>query len=152
MFELLVEATNSFTILEKDIVPLVDVKKEPSFPITIALDWIMDGTARITQYVTQAFDEPNQILREFKKYSFVIEKTTKELSKQYFGGEKNDKVSIESLDKDVIRKGIQSFVQAKQEISRLCINEKNAYFFQVRTGNCKETLRNKANDLIQHLL
>lgn len=151
VFEWLVEATNSFTILEKDIVPLVDLKKEPSFPISLELNWIKEGVYKVTECVKIGFQEPNLILKEFRKYQFLIERTPKEVLKQFFGDSK-EKILVDNLDRETIRKSLQAFVQAKDEISTLCINEKNCYFFQVRTQNCKETLITKANELIQHVL
>lgn len=151
VFEYLVEATNSFTILEKDIVPLVDLKKDPSFPITMELDWIQQGIQKVTECVLLGFVEPNKILKDFKNYQFLLERTPKEVIKQFFGDTK-EKIIVDNLDRENIRKSLQTFVQAKQEISTLCINEKNCFFFQVRTQNCKETLISKANELIQHVL
>lgn len=151
VFEWLVEATNSFTILEKDIVPLVDLRKEPSFPISAELDWIQEGNWKVVECIRLGFTEPNNILREFKNYQFLIERTSKDVIKQFFGDTK-EKILVDNLDKENIRKSLQTFVQAKDEIARLCINEKNCYFFQVKTQSCKETLVAKANELIQHVL
>ena len=151
VFELLVDATNSFTILEKDIVPLVDLKKEPSFPISLDLDWIQEGIMKVRDCIKLGFQEPNIILKDFKQYQFLIEKTPKEILKQFFGDSK-EKILVDNLDRETIRKSLQTYVQAKQEISTLCINEKNCFFFQVRTQQCKETLITKANELIQHVL
>lgn len=151
VFEYLVDATNSFTILEKDIVPLVDLTKNPSFPITLDLDWIKEGIEKVTDCVKLAFNEPSNILKDFKNYQFLLERTPKEVIKQFFGDSK-EKILVDNLDRETIRKSIHTFVQAKQEISTLCINEKNCFFFQVKTQSCKETLITKANELIQHVL
>jgi len=151
VFEWLVEATNSFTVLEKDIVPLVDLKKEPSFQISLELEWIQEGLHKVVECIKLGFLEPNNILKEFKKYQFLIERTSKDVLKSFFGDSK-EKILVDNLDKESIRKSLQTFVQAKDEISRLCINEKNCYFFQVHTQNCKETLIAKSNELIQHVL
>ena len=151
VFEWLIEATNSFTILEKDIVPLVDLRKEPSFPISADLDWIQEGIAKVVECIRLGFAEPNSILKEFRNYQFLIERTSKDVIKQFFGDSK-EKILVDNLDKENIRKSLQTFVQAKDEIARLCINEKNCYFFQVKTQSCKEILVAKANELIQHVL
>lgn len=150
-FEWLVEATNSFTILEKDIVPLVDLRKEPSFPISLELDWLAQGMGQVAECVRLAFTEPNAIIREFRKYQFLIERTNKEVLRQFFGDSK-EKILVDNLERESIRKSLQTFVQAKEEIARLCINEKNCYFFQVRTQSAKEVLINKAQELILHVL
>jgi dynein heavy chain len=149
-FEWLIETTNSFLILEKDLVPLIDIEKKVAFEISKDLEEIKEGTKKIVDYVSEGFKEPNEILDQFKKYQFLLDKTPKEIIKQYFGDGKD--ISIINLDKEAVERGLKEYSQAKLEVQRLCINEKNCRFFQVRTQACKEGLVNRANELIKSIL
>lgn len=48
--------------LEKDLVPLIDLERQPSFPITEELEWIVEGKKLIEGYIDKGYEEPKMIL------------------------------------------------------------------------------------------
>ena len=150
-FEYLVETTNSFIVLEKDLVPLVDINKVPSYQISVELDCIREGISKITEYVKEGFKEPLSILNQFKNYQFLLERSVKEVLKQLFPDGK-EKIVIDLLEKEIIERGLKDYTTAKDEILKLCVDEKNCRFFRVKTLNCKQVLENKANEVLKEIL
>lgn len=59
---------------------------------------------------------------------------------------------ITFLDKEDIENKLQEYIKAKYEIQRLCLDEKNEQFFQIRTRVAKETLIQKAQEFITSIL
>lgn len=64
---------NSLNKLEKDLVPLIDIDRVPSYQIDLNNEWILEGTRRLEILIKRGFEEPNQILNAFKKYNFLFD-------------------------------------------------------------------------------
>lgn len=145
------ETVNSFYQLEKDLVPLVDVEKNRAYEIDSTNEWIEMGTAAIQQYVHIGYIRPLQVLEEFRRYTFLLEKSVSQVLKQLFG-ESKEKMNILMLEQEEIHTKLQEFYQAKFDIERLCLDERNEQFFQIRTRVAKENLISRANEFIQSIL
>ena len=81
---------NAFYKLEKDLVPLIEMDLEVSYHIkenSREYDEINRGCQIITEYLEKLYAEPHEILENFKKYSFLMEKTAKEVTKGLYGPE-----------------------------------------------------------------
>lgn len=57
--------------------PLCDVKPKLAFNIEDDMHIINDGKAKVLDYIKKGFEEPQNILNEFKKYEFLVERTTR---------------------------------------------------------------------------
>jgi len=78
----------------------------------------------------------------------LLHKSKEEVSKSFLDKDKNqEKKSVGDLD-EYLGKVKYSINQ----LQGLCINEKNSTFFQIRTGELKETLIKKAQDILQAVL
>ncbi|KAM3134228.1 hypothetical protein pb186bvf_013648 [Paramecium bursaria] len=157
--EMLVESVNQFNKLEKDLVPLVDIDygredkgKVKAYEITQDNYWIQWAIKQVYHYVTIGFEKPNELLQKFRKYSFLLEKSSTSLMKQLFGDSTSTTIAITNLDQDIIQQKLQDFIDAKYQIQRLCLDEKNEQFFQIRTRIAKENLISKANEVISQIL
>lgn len=67
-FELLTEATNSFTILEADIMKYANVRKRLSLNLTEEkedYDKVINGKKRVLEYIEDGFKEPEEIMNDF---------------------------------------------------------------------------------------
>jgi len=56
------------------------------------------------------------------------------------------------LDAGEVEAKLHEYLKAKLEIERLCIDEKNLHFFQVKTHTAKEILIAKATEVNQEIL
>ncbi|CAK93776.1 unnamed protein product (macronuclear) [Paramecium tetraurelia] len=158
--DLLLESVNSFNRLEKDLVPLVDIdqKKEVkgrlrAYEIENDQDqiWVKWARDKILEYIEIGFQKPNEMLQRFREYSFLLEKPVSSILKSLFG-DISKKPIITSLDKDEIQKKLNDFINAKLQIQRLCLDEKNEQFFQIKTRIAKENLIQKANEFVSSIL
>lgn len=95
--EMLVDTVNGFLKLEKDLVPLIDLKKESAFEISTELSWIKDALERVHSYLQLGYDEPNQILQNFQRYNFLMEKSSSSIVRHLLGDQK-EHPQILSLD------------------------------------------------------
>ena len=65
--------------------------------------------------VDQGMAEPLVIMEQFKQYSFLMETTTREVYKDYFGKTTKQK-DIEEVDKELVESGLREFQRAMQEV------------------------------------
>lgn len=144
--EMLVDTVNGFLKLEKDLVPLIDLKKESAFEISTELSWIKEAMERVHTYLQLGYDEPNQILQNFQRYNFLMEKSSSSIVRHLLGDQK-EHPQILSLDAGEVEAKLHEYQKAKLEIERLCIDEKNGHFFQVKTKTAKELLIAKATEV-----
>ncbi|KAL4494234.1 hypothetical protein ABPG73_018753, partial [Tetrahymena malaccensis] len=150
-FDWIVESVNMFFMLEKDLVPLIDLPKLPSFQIDNQLQWIKEGQEKVLEYIKVGYEEPNEILERFKKYQFLMEKSISSVTKLLFG-EAKEKPLIQDINPQDVDLKIQEYFIAKKEIEKQCIDQKNCHFFQVRTKQAKNDLVHKADEFVQSIL
>jgi len=80
-------------ILEKEFLPLMDIKTRPSFPAD--KEAVAHGYAVIQKYLT--FEEPLEILSSFKGVAFLVETPVKDVLKSLFGSS-TSQIPIQTLD------------------------------------------------------
>ena len=142
--EWLVELSNSIQKLEAELVPLLEVPKEISYPITMKEDFIIAAQGKIKEYLDIAYQEPNEILTKFKRYQFLYERSKKDVLKGLF---EKQRPTAENL-----RHELTQIAEAMRDAGNLCINEKNTPLFQVRTQVIKENINNRAEEISKAIL
>ena len=145
--EMIVQTLQSMPGLERDLVPLVDIK--PSVAVVVSMEdpIFLQAARKIEKYIQEGYEEPKEVLENFKQYSYLFEKSQSMMIKKMFG-ENKDKPIITTLDKEEIERNIFDFLRARHEIERLCIDEIRFTFFQVRTKLAKEALVQKASEVL----
>jgi dynein heavy chain len=83
------------------LVPLLGIEKIRSYEISIDNEWIQWGSKKIEEYMSIGYRRANEILEEFKKYQFLLDKGVNAVLKSLFG-EPKDKVSILLLEREEI--------------------------------------------------
>ncbi len=83
-------------------------------------------------------------MKYFRNFSYLVEKSTSSIIKKLFP----DKTAITYYDKEEIEKKLAEIWQAKKSIETLDIDEVNCGLFQVRTKFAKETLVNRAIEIL----
>lgn len=109
------ESSSSFQIMEKDLVPLVDVSKKSVFQADTESTFLEKHLEQIKNFINNAYVEPQSILEQFTQYQFLYERNTKQVFKNLFG-ESKEKIHINNLSREIIEQEIQEYVTARDEI------------------------------------
>ena len=145
------EAAESFSIIERDLVPLVEIPKKNVFQVRDELPFLEAQFQEIENYCQRAYQEPSKILEAFTQYNVLFEKNPKHIFKNMFG-ESKERIIIDNISPELVDAEIDEFVKARSEIERLCVSQKHCGFFRVNTSQAKEGLINRANELIKTIL
>jgi len=145
-----IELTSTLYRLEKDLVPLIETKRQSAFLANSELPEVLKGLERINQYLRQGLKEPNDILQNFKAYSYIIVKSANSFVRSLVGEHKQQHLT--SIDIGEIKAKLQELQTAKVTIDRLYINEKNTRLFQIQTKQAKAILSTKVTEIIQAIL
>lgn len=131
-----------------------DVRKVLSLDLKIEreeMEVILRGRETVIKYVEDGFREPEAIMEQFQKYIFLTERSTHEILKSLFGSITKER-DIMEIDKELVESGLRDYENAKSEVAKLCIDEKQCKFFLVKTPVAKEFLVNKAKELLDRIL
>lgn len=131
--------------------PLIDLPKVPSYPITMELDWIVAAKGDIMKYIAIGFVEPNEILKRFRQYSFLMEKSVGNVTKTLFGEQKESPL-VKDIDPTLVDAKIEDYFVAKRDIEKQCIDSMNCHFFSVQTKQAKMDLVSRADEYVQSIL
>ena len=148
---MLEETINSIKQLEKDLVPLIDIKEIPAFNVSLEDEWFADGLDSVKKHLDQGWIEAQHVLTEFRKYQFLLEKSSKEVIRNLFGDPK-EKILVEFLDKEAVSNSLKEIIEAKDEVNCLFENEKKTSFFLIKSQQLKEVVETKTNELINTIL
>lgn len=146
LIDWLIEAINSFTTLEPEIVSMLNLESRPVYNVSKETPLFAEAIANFTDFVTKGLEKPNEILERFKAYGFLLSKSSDEIVNEFLGKDKKKKKSVQELDEYLNK--VNSSIK---EIQCLCINEKNTQFFQVKTMEIKERLMKKAKKIRTNL-
>ena len=129
---LIKDAAESFGIIEKDLVPLVEIPKKNVFKVVDETPFLESKFKEIENYCLRAYEEPSKILEAFTQYNVLFEKNPKHIFKNLFG-ESKERIIIDNISPELVEIEIDEFVKARSEIERLCVSQKHCGFFRVNT-------------------
>ena len=126
--------------MERDIVKMLNLPKKKLLRVPPDDAFIQNARRKIAKMVQNGFREPKRILRRFKKYEFLLERSKEEFLKSYFDSKKAKKENL--LAK--IEKFLEKLEQSITEIEGICAENYKGVFFEIRTADLKRFLVDKA--------
>ncbi len=113
----------------------------------------MRASEDIIDFLKEGFEEPLRIMEEFRRYSFLTEKSVSSVLRFLFGeSHKGEVLQILAVDAEEVSARLAEYAKAREEVLRLCIDEKHGRLFAVKTRQAKETLAARANEFITQIL
>ncbi|CAD8161959.1 unnamed protein product [Paramecium pentaurelia] len=137
--------------VENDIMPLIDIGQALSVQMEQISHHFDIAIEQIVTFIDNAMKLPNLILDQFNEFSYLYTKSQSHLMKRLFGDSK-EKPAITYIELDKIKEKLNYYLQTIFSIERLCIDEKNFSFFQVKTKQAKLTLIQKSQEIINGIL
>ena len=139
----IIQGTNRIDNLHCTLVPFMNFKPEPSFNLMEDYPMIVWAREQINGFLEDYSEEPQQLLKEYKKFEWIGKLKVDEYLKGVF----DVKPSIGKLQDELNR-----FKNAKNELQQLSTNTVNYDFFQIECSQLKEDVRLKIDQVIKDLL
>ncbi|CAD8087288.1 unnamed protein product [Paramecium sonneborni] len=149
--QLIKETIQQVNKVENDIMPLLDLRQTQSVDMELIYHQFDSAIEQIVSFIDISFKKPNLILDQFNEFSYLYTKSQSHLMKRLFGDSK-EKPSITYIELDKIKEKLNYYLQTIFQIERICIDEKNFSFFQVKTKQAKQTLIQKSQEIISGIL
>ncbi|CAD8081115.1 unnamed protein product [Paramecium sonneborni] len=149
--QLIKETIQQVNKVENDIMPLIEIKQTQSVDMELIEYQFEQAIEQIVSFIDASFTKPNLILDQFNQFSYLYTKSQSHMMKRLFGDSK-EKPSITYIELDKIKEKLQFYLQTVYQIERICIDEKNFQFFQVKTKQAKQTLIQKSQEIISGIL
>jgi dynein heavy chain len=83
-FDILHRFSMNFNKLEKDLLPLLNMEAVPSFPVAKEDPILANPTNEVIAIIRESFKKPQQILEDFKAFSYIMEKPANSVAKKLF--------------------------------------------------------------------
>jgi dynein heavy chain, axonemal len=135
----LIETAQHVNRLEPEVMRMLSLSHELAYDLQESSPIIQEAFGKIKELLEKGFEEPNEVLKKFQEYSFLLENSVEEIMKSYF--QKAEDQSLEDLDNY-----LNKVAKSVQAIKEICINEKNSCFFQIKTGILKQHLMTRATE------
>jgi len=110
-FEILEQTSQTFNKIERDLIPLLNLESQASYPLTKEIDVLSQPTTQVTNLIKEAAKEPLQILDYFRGFSHLIEKSTNSMLKKLFPDKQH---SITYLDRTRSKASSRSYGRPKE--------------------------------------
>lgn len=95
---MVIDSSNSVNGLESDLMPFLQKKASPNFPIDHSFPWIADATKNLDTMIDGNVEGPEKLLEEFKKYEYILNVDKKQLIDDLFkGGPEGTKKPLEDI-------------------------------------------------------
>jgi hypothetical protein len=111
----------------------LDKFKSPNFHLSADFPWIAEARKEIKEKFDENIIKPMALLKEYKKYEYVLNVDSKKLIKELFSGE-------EKADIDEIRRQIDLYETASYEILNVSNNTVEYPLFRIEVAHLKESL------------
>ena len=138
--EMVIDSTNSVNGLESDLMPFLQKKSNPNFPIDQNFPWISGASEHLSTMIDENVEGPKNLLDDYKKYEYILNVDKKQLVDDLFkGAEDGGKVPLEE-----IKAQIEHYDKAHYEIMTLSEDEVDFRIFRVMSKKLKSQLGDKA--------
>lgn len=154
-FEILHKFSLGFNRLEKDLLPLLNMEAVPSFAVPQEDPILQNPSNEVIAIIKKEWEKPQQILEDFKAFSYVMERQPSEIIEKFFPTDnKGNKINhnVMYLEREEISSKLKEYASARSVIQKLANDEVNCGLFQVRTHAAKELLVTTINGVIAKLL
>ncbi|EAS04067.1 axonemal dynein heavy chain (macronuclear) [Tetrahymena thermophila SB210] len=171
-FDWLIESVHKFKCLETDLVSLLKLDKQAPYPISYYIQrddpLIIEAEKIINDCFNEGYEEIQKIINDFNTFTFLYEKSSDRIVSHLFpdkkatlvdpkegkvqGKHEGPKIHIMDLERIEILNKLREFKEAKENIQRLCIDEKDCRLFRIRTKQAKDDLIQRADENIQKIL
>lgn len=136
----LAETVEEQQSMERDIVKMLNLPKKKLVSLGADSDFLRNARRKVAQMVKRGFREPKRILRRFKKFEFLLERSKEEFLKSFFDGKKVKKEGLLAKTERFLEKLETSIA----EVGGICAGNFKGVFFEVRTADLKRFLVDKA--------
>ena len=142
----LVNMGNEQKAMEADIVKMLNLEKRVLIRISEDDEMVKRAKEMVEAIVKDGWERASQILKRFKKYEFLLERSKEELVKIFFDGEKMKR----SMEK--VEEFLERLADAVRGVQGICAEKYCDVLFEVRTKELKRHLVEKATSVTQMLL
>ena len=137
---------NSLDNLEADIVKVLGISPKKIFNLQDSDEVIHSCYKKVEEILKRGYEDPNNILRAFEQFNYLLEKPKDEIVKMYMDALKK-KNSIDS-----IKEYLDKINDSISKLHNLYSDNHNTIFFQVMTKESKNFLVSKAKDIKKSFL
>lgn len=155
----MVKSTNDFKNLEKDLMPfLTNITSKPNFELTPEFPWVADALTKIDEMFQENTIEPEALLKEYKKYEYVLnvkkKKLVNDLFENFIKAQEDEDAPVEKgkAPYEEIHKMITEYHIAEYEILNISNDNIDFTMFRVLAQKIKSELYNQCHAIKTKLL
>ena len=119
---------------------MLNMEAVPSFPVAQDDSILQNPSNEVVAIIKKSWERPQQILEEFKGFSYIMERQASEIVEKFFPTDnKGNKIShnVMYLEREEIVAKMKEYANARTVIQKLANDEVNCGLFQVRTHAAK---------------
>jgi len=130
----IINGVNRFTNLESDLVPFMNIAKDPAYEITPENEIVQEAKAVMTALIDDYNQTPQQLLERYRQFEWLTKMDDAEYIKSMLSGK---------MDCDYLREELGKLEDLIHKVERLSNDYVNFDFFQVECEHLKKSIAKK---------